>query len=81
MRLNNLEDAKKYRIGVICADFSEKDLLAKAFSPESLFPLDSVQQLTRMLMTGRVDYVYLYSDTLKAFAPAINAVESNFFLR
>jgi len=79
LTIRNLEEAKKYRIGVIREDFSEKDLLSKGFSPEGLFPVKSVEQLKQMLFFDRVDLLYLYEDTLKTFAPLIDAKESDFF--
>lgn len=78
--LHTIEEARQYRIGVIRADFSEMDLLAKGVPCANLYPLDSVAQLTRMLFTGRIDLLYLYSETLNAFAPLVNAKKSDFFL-
>lgn len=77
--LKSLEDAKKYRVGAIRDDFSEKDLQAKGFPSSSIVPVDSAAQLIRMLLLGRIDLVYLYSDTVKAFAPTVNARESDFY--
>lgn len=67
--LSSLEEAKKYRIGVIREDFSEKDLLYRGFPPSSLVPVDTVEQLIRLLEIRRVDLLYLYADTLRVFAP------------
>lgn len=78
IHIDSLEEAKKYRIGVIRADFSELDLLAKGFPDTNLYRADSVQQLTQMLYLGRVDLLYLYSETIKAFAPLLNANQRNF---
>lgn len=69
--LANLEEAKNYRIGVIREDFSEKDLLNRGFPPETLVPVDTVEQLFRLLEIRRVDLLYLYDDTLRVFAPMV----------
>lgn len=77
--LNNLDEAKNYRIGVIREDFSEKDLQARAFPDSSIVPVDSAEQLIRMLFLGRGDLLYLYDDTVKAFAPTVNAKAEDFY--
>lgn len=76
--VNSLDEAKQYRVGVMRADFSESDLLAKGFPENRLYRMDTVQQLVRTLNLGRVDLLYLYSDTLQVFAPMLNVKESDF---
>ncbi len=79
LAVRRLEDAKRLRVGVIRAEFTEKDLLARGFPPENLISMETVPQLTKMLFMGRIDLLYLYDGTLRAYLPKMNATEADFY--
>ncbi len=65
IKINNINDAKKFRIGVIRNDIGETLLKEAGFPDSSFSKVKSLKQLIMMLKTGRIDMISTNEASLK----------------
>jgi polar amino acid transport system substrate-binding protein len=64
-KINNINDAKKYRIGVLRKDIGESILKDAGFSGDSLSSVNTVSQLIQMLETGHIEMIFTTEASIK----------------
>jgi polar amino acid transport system substrate-binding protein len=80
IKLQSLDDAKSYRIGVIKDWLSHQFLVAQGFSPEKLEPVGNYDVNFKKLMTGRVDLVVANDHVVQQFAEKPDQMEESLLI-
>jgi polar amino acid transport system substrate-binding protein len=78
IKLNNLDDAKKYKIGLIKDDISELYLLTAGFDKNNLEQVSSLDQNFEKLLLGRIDFIAHSEDTFKNYIKMHNLKSEQF---
>lgn len=78
LTINNLDDAKKYRIGTIREDVSEQTILRKGFKMSQLEPMLDMRSNLRKLLHGRIDLITYDENALFALIDHNNMDRNQF---